>query len=182
MPIFSGLFLVITLGSAGLPGLSGFIGEFLTILGSFVAGDTFPVNWPNYVPMPRLLTALAASGVIFGAVYLLYMFQKVFFGPLDKERNGGLKDLSGRELTVFIPLVIGIFALGIYPKHILKAMEPSVNFMLKQYHAKLAEPDGPARLQGSVVPDLGAQLDQAAAAAHQVDQTLDVARAGGGHP
>jgi NADH-quinone oxidoreductase subunit M len=153
MPVFSGLFLIITLGSAGLPGLSGFIGEFLTIFGTFIAGDTFPKGWPDYLPAPRLLGALAATGVIFGAVYLLFMFQKVFFGPLDKKKNGSLPDLSGRELTVFLPLVVAIFLMGFFPRPFLRSMEQSVQAMLQTYKVRLAEPDGPARLQGDPVPD-----------------------------
>src|SRR3954465_13098031 len=108
MPVFAGLFLIIVMGSAGLPALSGFIGEFLSIFGTFNAGDTFPAAAPHFLPAPRLLGALATTGVILGAIYLLYMFQKVFFGKLDKARNGALKDLSGRELGTFIPLVLGI--------------------------------------------------------------------------
>jgi hypothetical protein len=112
MPVFSGLFLIIVMGSAGLPALSGFVGEFLTILGTFIAGDTLPAGYS--LPMPRLLGGLAATGVVLGAVYLLWMFQKVFFGKLDKAKNGKLKDLNGRELATFVPLVIGIFVLGLF--------------------------------------------------------------------
>jgi hypothetical protein len=96
--------------------------------------------------MPRLLGALAATGIIVGAVYLLFMFQKVFFGPIDLKKNGGLPDLSGREKAVFIPLVIMIFVMGIFPNVFLKRMEPSVQDFLGAYHAKLAEGDGEARL------------------------------------
>jgi NADH-quinone oxidoreductase subunit M len=149
MPVFAGLFLIITLGSAGLPGTSGFIGEFLTLFGTFMAGDTFPKGWPSYLPMPRLLAAIATTGVILGAIYLLFMFQKVFFGPLDKKKNGQLKDLSGRELVVFIPLVIGIFVMGVFPRPFLRYMEPSVQSLIDSYKSKLEEPDGPARLQGT---------------------------------
>jgi NADH-quinone oxidoreductase subunit M len=146
MPVFSALYLIIVMGSAGLPGLSGFIGEFLSIFGTFNAADTFPEGYPKYLPYPRLLGAIAATGVIVGAVYLLFMFQKVFFGPLDKIRNGALPDLSIREKSVFIPLVILIFVMGIFPRPFLKRMEPSVNAFLGHYHAKLAEGDGPSRL------------------------------------
>jgi NADH-quinone oxidoreductase subunit M len=152
MPIFSALYLIIVMGSAGLPGLSGFIGEFLSIFGTFNAADTFPEGYPNYLPHPRLLAAIAATGVIVGAVYLLFMFQKVFFGPLDKARNGALPDLTVREKTVFIPLVILIFVMGIFPRPFLKRMEPSVNAFLGHYHAKLAEGDGPARLASDEMP------------------------------
>src|SRR5215475_9615054 len=114
MPVFAGLFLVVVMGSAGLPALSGFVGEFLTILGTFIAGDSFP---PGYsLPSPRALGALAATGVVLGAIYLLWMFQKVFFGKLDKARNGRLPDLNLREGFVFVVLVISIFALGMFPR------------------------------------------------------------------
>ncbi len=148
MPIFAGLFLIITMGSAGLPGLSGFVGEFLTIFGTFISGDGFPATHPNFLPMPRLLGTLAATGVILGAIYLLYMFQKVFFGPLDTKKNGHLKDLSGRELGVFIPLCIGIVLLGFFPRPVLQHMEASVVNFSSMFKAKLAEPDGPAHLYG----------------------------------
>jgi NADH-quinone oxidoreductase subunit M len=146
MPVFSALFLIITMGSAGLPALSGFIGEFLTMFGLFNAGDTFPAGWPNFLPMPRLLGALAATGVVLGAIYLLFMFQKVFFGPLDESKNGRLPDLSLREKIVFAPIVLLIFVMGFFPTPFLERMEPSVANFLAGYHAKLAEGDGPPRL------------------------------------
>jgi NADH-quinone oxidoreductase subunit M len=148
MPIFAGLFLVIVMGSAGLPALSGFVGEFMTLLGTFNAGTSFPAAVPHYLPEPRLLGALATTGVILGAVYLLFMFQKVFFGKLDKARNGHLKDLSGRELGVFIPLVIGIVLLGLFPRPFLNYMEPSVEKFVTEYSARVAEPDCPAHVYG----------------------------------
>jgi len=141
MPIFAGLFLIITMGSAGLPALSGFVGEFLSLFGTFIAGDTFPANHPNFLPMVRLLAALATTGVILGAIYLLYMFQKVFFGKLDKSRNGGLPDLKGHELATFIPLVLAIMAGGLFPKYLLKTMEPSVNKFILDFQKHVDEPD-----------------------------------------
>ena len=134
------------MGSAGLPALSGFIGEFLTIFGTFISGDTFPNGYS--LPYPHILGALAATGVILGAIYLLYMFQKVFFGPLNKEKNGGLRDLSGREFAVFLPLILGIFALGLFPQRILTTIEPSVNTFITTYSTHLQEPDGPAHIYG----------------------------------
>ncbi len=146
MPMFSGLYLIIVMGSAGLPVLSGFIGEFLTMFGLFNAGDGFPAGWPHYLPAPRLLAALAATGVVLGAIYLLFMFQKVFFGPLDQSKNGDLPDVSLREKAVLLPLVAFIFVMGLFPRPFLKKMEPSVQSFIAGYHAKLAEGDGPARL------------------------------------
>ncbi len=141
MPVFAGLFLIITMGSAGLPALSGFIGEFLSIMGTFLAGDTFPANHPHFLPAVRLLGALAATGVIFGAIYLLFMFHKVFFGKLDKARNGALPDLKGHELAVFIPLCLAILAGGLFPKTLLKTMEPSVNRFISDFQRHVDEPD-----------------------------------------
>ena len=146
MPVFAGLFLIITMGSAGLPALSGFVGEFLTILGTFIAGDTLPKGYS--LPMPRLLGGLAATGVVLGAVYLLWMFQKVFFGKLDKAKNGRLSDLDGRELLTFVPLVIGIFLLGMLPKPLLQVMEPSVTKFTREFGRRVAECDGPPHTFG----------------------------------
>jgi NADH-quinone oxidoreductase subunit M len=148
MPVFAGLFLVVVMGSAGLPALSGFVGEFLTILGTFIAGDTLPQGYS--LPSPRLLGALAATGVVLGAIYLLWMFQKVFFGKLDKAKNGRLPDLDSRELWTFIPLVILIFLLGIFPRPLLAAMEPSVNKFLRDFGRRVVECDGPPHTFGVV--------------------------------
>jgi NADH-quinone oxidoreductase subunit M len=182
MPIFAGLFLIITMGSAGLPALSGFVGEFLTILGTFIAGDTLPQGYS--IPSPRLLGALAATGVVLGAIYLLWMFQKVFFGKLDKARNGRLPDLNGRELATFIPLVIGIFALGLFPKPLLETMEPSVNKFIKDFGRRVGECDGPPHAFGSGVcdnnPAIQKTLDGVARGAAGVQKTISGAPAGTG--
>jgi NADH-quinone oxidoreductase subunit M len=131
MPVFAAFFLIVTLGSAGLPGLSGFVGEFLSLVGAFDAGQ--------YLWKPQLVTAISATGVILGAIYLLYMFQKVMFGPLSNEKNRHLPDLNAREIAVFVPLLVGIFALGIYPRPVLVKMEPAVAKFTEFYKAKLAE-------------------------------------------
>jgi NADH-quinone oxidoreductase subunit M len=155
MPVFGGLFLVITMGSAGLPALSGFVGEFLTLLGTFVSGPGLKetaTQITTLVPHPMLLGALATTGVIFGAVYLLYMFQKVFFGKLDHARNGNLRDLSGRELGTFIPLVLAIFAMGLFPRPFLRTMEPTVAAFVGEMKTRIAECDGPAHRYGELRP------------------------------
>ncbi|MBC7974483.1 MAG: NADH-quinone oxidoreductase subunit M [Myxococcales bacterium] len=190
MPIFSGLYLIIVMGSAGLPALSGFVGEFLTILGTFIAGDTLPAGYS--IPMPRLLGALAATGVVLGAIYLLWMFQKVFFGKLDKAKNGKLKDLSGRELGVFIPLVIGIFLLGLFPRPLLVVMEPAVKKFTREFSVRVAECDGPAHKFGSINCDknqaaIQGNLDALSRGANGVQKAMgsvgdDAARAGGAAP
>jgi NADH-quinone oxidoreductase subunit M len=147
MPVFGGLFLICVLGSAGLPGLSGFVGEFLTIIGTWISGEAWPEGYS--IPFPRLLAALAATGVILGAVYLLYMFQKVMFGPITRDKNKALKDVSVREIIVFIPIIAMIFGMGLFPRTFLKSMDGSVKQMMFEYREGLEEPDGPARLRGT---------------------------------
>jgi len=145
MPVFAGLYLIVVMGSAGLPALSGFVGEFMTIFGTFNAGDTFPAGHPAFLPWPRLFGALAATGVILGAIYLLFMFQKVFFGKLDKERNGALPDLKSHELFVFIVLAITIFLGGLFPRSLLTVMEPSVDKFVRDFGSRVddcREPQG----------------------------------------
>ena len=168
MPVFAGLYLIVVMGSAGLPLLSGFVGEFLTLLGTFNAADTFPAGWPNFLPAPRLLGAVATTGVILGAIYLLYMFQKVFFGPLDKEKNGGLKDLSRKEFSVFVILALGIIGMGLFPRPMLKPMERTVTSLIADFQRHLAEPAGPAHLYGQLDADDGTNADDDAAAAPPV--------------
>jgi NADH-quinone oxidoreductase subunit M len=184
MPVFAGLFLIVVMGSAGLPALSGFVGEFLTILGTFIAGDTLPKGYS--IPMPRLLGALAATGVVLGAIYLLWMFQKVFFGKLDKVKNGKLKDLDWRELTTFVSLAIAIVLLGLFPRPLLAVMEPSVQKFLSDFGSRVGECDGPSHRYGAGCDkppvDLQKNLDDAAKGAADVQRTLDGAGGGAAAP
>jgi len=124
MPVFSVFFMIFTLSSVGLPGLNGFIGEFLILLGTF---KVFP--W---------YAVLAASGVIFAAVYMLWMFQRVMFGEVTNPKNRVLQDLSLREVFVLVPLVIFVVWIGVYPNTFLKPMEPSVKSFIQQVEAKRA--------------------------------------------
>ncbi len=144
MPVFAACFLIVTLGSAGLPGLSGFVGEFLALLGAFSAGDA--------IPGAGIWTAVAASGVILGAVYLLYMFQKVMFGPITNDQNRHITDMNAREVTVFVPLLLAIFFLGIYPKPFLAAMEPAVLKFISVYQTKLADEANTVHLVSGIGP------------------------------
>jgi hypothetical protein len=144
--------------------------------------ENSPSSWTGYLPI--VFGTLAATGVILGAIYLLVMFHRVFFGKLDRAKNGGLRDLSGRELAVFIPLVIGIFAMGIAPRPIMRTMEPSVRDFLRTYNAHVQEPDGVAHIYGSLPDpaqaDLQKDLDAIARTAADTAGTMD--RAGGGSP
>lgn len=122
LPIFVTFFMIITLSSIGLPGLNGFVGEFLILVG------TFKVN--------KIFAIFAASGVIFAAVYMLWMFQRVNFGPLDKNENKDLKDLNWREVTCLVPIVVFCFWIGIYPSTFLGKTEASVDKLLKDAQVK----------------------------------------------
>src|SRR5512138_1195066 len=111
VPVFSLILTLVALSSIGLPGLNGFVGEFLVLLGSFTA---FP--WA---------TGIATTGVIFAAAYLLWALQRMIFNRLDDRENEHLLDLTPRELAVMLPLVVGIVWLGLYPKPVLERMEPA---------------------------------------------------------
>jgi NADH-quinone oxidoreductase subunit M len=118
MPVFATFFMIVTLSSIGLPGLNGFVGEFLILLGAFKAEPLWAV--------------VGALGVILAAVYMLWMFQRVMFGEVDKEENRVLKDLSVREVAVLLPVVFFIVQIGVYPQPYLERMEPSVKKVLRQ--------------------------------------------------
>lgn len=124
MPIYGALTLIVTLSSMGLPGLNGFVGEFTILLGAWQAGQAGgPLG--SY-----LYAAFAASGVILAAIYMLFMFQKLFLGPVDKEENKKLRDLNWREIITLIPLIIMIFWIGLYPKPFFNLMAPAVMKLL----------------------------------------------------
>ncbi len=116
MPKYAVFFMIVALSSIGLPGLNGFVGEFLVLLGAF---KTNPV-WG----------ACAASGVIFAAVYLLWMYQRVFFGEVTNDSNKKLKDLTGSEFAILSILLIFIVWIGVYPNTFLSLTENSVQMVL----------------------------------------------------
>jgi NADH-quinone oxidoreductase subunit M len=140
MPRFCAVFLIMTLASIGLPGLSGFVGEFLVIVGTFAAWHSWPHTLAPMVAHPKLLAAVAATGVILSAVYMLYLFQKVMFGPLTNTRNRELKDLSAREVVVFVPMVVMAFWLGLYPSTFLSTIDPAVQRTVAAFRVKLEVP------------------------------------------
>ena len=118
VPVYAAFFLVVMLASVGLPGLNGFVGEFLILLGSFG-------RWP-------WATAVATSGVILGALYLLWMYERVIFGPLAHEENAKLEDLSAREVTVLLPVVALCLVMGLFPAPFLRRMQPSIDLILQR--------------------------------------------------
>ncbi|MER3445763.1 MAG: Fe-S-binding domain-containing protein, partial [Candidatus Dadabacteria bacterium] len=117
MPVFAIFFMLAALSSIGLPILNGFVGEFLILLGVF--------RW-NYI-----YSALGATGMILGAIYMLWAYQRVIFGPLENSENKALRDLSLREVMVLLPIAIMFFVMGVYPKPFLSRTEPTVEALLK---------------------------------------------------
>ena len=120
VPRFAAVFVVICLSSLGLPGLNGFVGEFLILLGTFRAS----------FPGAQVAAAVAATGVVLGAVYLLWTVLRVLFGPVTNAKNEGLADLTGREWLVFAPILVLVFVMGLFPDFFLKRIEPSVEAFL----------------------------------------------------
>jgi NADH-quinone oxidoreductase subunit M len=123
MPLYATIFVITSMSSVGLPFLNGFVGEFLIMLGmwkSVILPVTASANW-NYVA-----TMLAGTGVIFAAVYLLWMIQRVFFGRITNEKNRGLPDLSTREIGLIAPLVFLMVYMGVYPRPFLERTRPAV--------------------------------------------------------
>lgn len=114
-PIFAAAFMLVMLSSVGLPGLNGFVGEFLILLGAFVANP-----W---------ITSVAATGVILAAVYLLWAYQRVFHGPAEGE-NAEMEDLKISEGLVLLPMLVLIVFLGVYPKPMLERIEPSIDALV----------------------------------------------------
>lgn len=119
IPLFTVVFGIVTFSSIGLPGLNGFIGEFLILLGSYQAR-----MW--------IFGALAASGVILSAIYMLSMFKRVMYGTLDKEENKNIQDLNVRELFTLVPIVILIFWIGVYPRPFLNVLEAPVDRVMNR--------------------------------------------------
>ncbi len=118
VPLFAAILTIVSLSSIALPGTNGFVGEFLVLIGSF---RTYPIA-----------TALATTGVIVAAAYLLTALQRVIYNPLANPENEKLTDLTPREITVLVPLVVLILWIGIYPKPFLERMEPSSRALIQQ--------------------------------------------------
>jgi len=122
LPRWAAVFMLVALSSIGLPGLNGFVGEFLILLGAFGANRTAAV--------------LGAGGIVLGAVYMLWMYQRVIFGPIRHEENRGLSDLTPREIAVLAPVAAMIVVMGVYPTPFLRAMEPSVKGIVARIESR----------------------------------------------
>jgi NADH-quinone oxidoreductase subunit M len=140
MPVYSAFFMIVMLSSIGLPLTNGFVGEFLILLGSFRANAVYGI--------------LAASGVVFAACYMLWMYQRVIFGKVTNPANEKLLDIDWRERIILVPLVVLIFWIGIYPKPFFDRVEPAARQVLTQVsRAATVEIDDEFRVKKILVDD-----------------------------
>jgi NADH-quinone oxidoreductase subunit M len=128
LPVYSTFFLIVTLSSLGLPMLNGFVGEFLIIVGSYHSRAIY--------------AALAALGVVLAAVYLLWMYQRVFYGEIRNDKNRNLPDCNALEKLILTTVVIVILAMGVYPQPFLRRMDRSVAAILSRVELRVAAGGG----------------------------------------
>jgi NADH-quinone oxidoreductase subunit M len=126
MPVYATMFLIIAMSSLGLPTLNGFIGEFVILQGTFEAN--------------RIWAAIGTLGIVLGAAYLLWLYQRTMFGTLDNPKNKTLKDINFREAMTLVPLIIWAFWIGLYPKPYFDILEKPVQKIVQRvrpdYYAK----------------------------------------------
>ena len=146
MPVYATLFAITMFSSIGLPGLNGFIGEFLILVGAF------KVSW--------VWAVFAVTGIVLGAAYMLWLFQRTMFGTVVHESNKGLLDLNLREAMTLIPLVIMFFWIGLYPAPFLKAMEPSVQKVVARLEEARKVVEAPPRMAVAEKPGRARHEDQ----------------------
>ena len=149
MPVYAAIFLVMTMSSIGLPTLNGFIGEVLILQGIFVVS--------------KFWAFIAASGIVLGAAYMLWLYQRTMFGGVDNPKNENLPDLSMREIWTFVPLLILAVWIGLYPKPFLDRLETSVDNVMERvnsdYTPRLAAAAGEDAGGPALALDAAAQAD-----------------------
>jgi NADH-quinone oxidoreductase subunit M len=155
MPMFAVFFLIMTLSSIGLPGLNGFVGEFLVLVGVFKTNVLYAV--------------LATTGVILSACYMLWMFQRVMFNKITNPENRKLKDLNLREWALLLPITMLVFWIGIYPKPLLSRMDVSVNHLLTQVDDKYKITLRKIRIENDEIAAQAAYAERAEAAARAAE-------------
>jgi NADH-quinone oxidoreductase subunit M len=125
VPIYAGIFMAVMLSSIGLPGLNGFVGEFLILLGAYLS--------------LKIAVYFAVTGLILGALYMMWAYERVMWGPLTKAVNVTIADLSPREITVMVPLLALMLIMGLYPRPLLNRIQPSVDAWLVRVHDAQAQ-------------------------------------------
>lgn len=136
MPKYAVVFMLMTMASVGLPGTSGFVGEFLVLLG------VYKVN--------TLVAFIAATGVVLGAAYMLFLYRRVVFGELTKPDVRSMKDINAREIAIFAPLVVLVIWMGVYPSSFLAPMAPSIERVLARFEPPQVDVTGEAAPQTQV--------------------------------
>ena len=149
MPVYAAIFLIMTMSSIGLPTLNGFIGELLILQGVFVTTHPF-------LGGGKVWAAFAASGVVLGAAYMLYLYQRTMFGKVENPKNEGLPDLTHREFATFAPLLILAVWMGLYPAPFLRRLDTSVQHIIARV--------SPQYSQNAATPTPGAPVPVADAA------------------
>lgn len=129
VPLFAVAFMIVTLSSVGLPGLNGFVGEFLILIGTYTSPFAHA----------KTFAILSATGVIFAACYMLWMFQRVMFGPLTKKENKALKDLNPREIVYLAALIVFIVWIGVFPHTFLSRSQATIDHFITQVSAGKAQ-------------------------------------------
>jgi NADH-quinone oxidoreductase subunit M len=134
MPWYALFFVVITMSSIGLPGTNGFIGEFMILAGAFFSRTNigFGSTW-------FAMTLLAATGVIFAAVYMLHAVLRMFWGEVVHEENAALSDMNRREVLSLLPLVAAVFWIGLYPQFFLERMHPASDAFVRDFTVRYHE-------------------------------------------
>jgi NADH-quinone oxidoreductase subunit M len=127
VPIYGGIFMLVMLSSIGLPGLNGFVGEFLILLGAYLSLKT--------------AVYFAVTGLILGALYMMWAYERVMWGPLSKAVNATIADLNRREIAVMLPLLALMFFMGLYPRPLLNRLQPSVDGLLARVHSAQVQRD-----------------------------------------
>jgi NADH-quinone oxidoreductase subunit M len=155
MPNYALVFVIVTMSSVGLPATNGFVGEFMILAGTFMS-EHLGRNGP-------IAATVAATGVILAAVYMLHAVLKMFWGPLKNSANEGLADLTRREWIALLPLVVLIFAVGLYPRFMLSDMQASVDRFKVEYTAKLRASDDDPTQRGLLKGKFVARSELAAA-------------------
>jgi NADH-quinone oxidoreductase subunit M len=126
MPRYATFFMIFMLGSVGLPGTSGFVGEFLALLGAFQVDTT--------------VAALAAVGVVLGAAYMLLLYRRVLFGPVTNPEAAAMTDITPREIALLLPLAAMVLYFGVFPNYVMERIGPSVQSLISNYHERLGDP------------------------------------------
>jgi NADH-quinone oxidoreductase subunit M len=150
MPIYSTAFLIVTMSSIGLPGTNGFVGEFMILSGAMQAGLPWQAgaSLTSWSGLTIAMTVAATLGVVLGAIYMLSVVRRVFFGPVTHPDNRDIQDMTPREMLVVGPLIALIFLIGLFPNKMLESMHGSVDALLNRtcpIVSHVRDPERPAR-------------------------------------